>query len=142
MVRYALLRHECPNDYRNGPHWDLMLERPGSDLEHRLATWSLSRLPMTWALAVGLPVGVAESATQLVPAEALPDHRARYLDYEGVVSGGRGTVTQVAGGAIHWLELTPSRVRVSLFSPEHLAGDVELTRLQGNEWQLQPLPSF
>jgi len=33
-------------------------------------------------------------------AERLPDHRSAYLDYEGPVSGGRGTVRRVAAGEL------------------------------------------
>ncbi|MEN0110574.1 MAG: hypothetical protein AAF805_07595, partial [Planctomycetota bacterium] len=53
MTRFVLLRHDCPADYRDGPHWDLMLERPGVEREHRLATWSLLKLPRAWATAIG-----------------------------------------------------------------------------------------
>lgn len=33
-----------------------------------------------------------------IVAEVLPDHRRLYLDYEGPVSGGRGTVTRWDAG--------------------------------------------
>jgi len=32
-------------------------------------------------------------------AEQLPDHRRLYLDYEGSISGGRGTVTEWDSGS-------------------------------------------
>ena len=35
-------------------------------------------------------------------AEALPDHRLFYLDYEGPVTGGRGTVIQWDSGIFEW----------------------------------------
>ncbi len=59
-------------------HWDLMLESQGM-----LLTWRLMSEP-----AVG----------EVVAAEQLPDHRIQYLDYEGPVSGDRGTVTQFEAG--------------------------------------------
>src|SRR5688572_12931367 len=74
-LRYTVLRHEGVPD----PHYDLMFETsPGSTL----ATW---RSP-EWPLQTGTPLTY------------LKDHRPAYLDYEGPVSGGRGTVTRVAGG--------------------------------------------
>lgn len=69
-IRFVVLRHECPR----GLHWDFMLEADGV-----LRTWELNAEPL----------GRVTCA-----AEPLPDHRLAYLDYEGEVSGGRGTVTR------------------------------------------------
>ena len=41
-----------------------------------------------------LATGRASRRRHKIPAEPLPDHRIEYLDYEGPVSGNRGTVTQ------------------------------------------------
>ena len=71
--RFVILEHDHPF-----LHWDLLLE--DGDV---LKSWRLLQAPET---------GVS------VPAEHLPDHRLMYLDYEGPVSGNRGTVTRVAGG--------------------------------------------
>src|SRR5688572_3231695 len=68
MPRFVILEHDHPT-----LHWDLMLES-GPVLR-------------TWRLA-----GPPESAGEVVAAEASFDHRLAYLDYEGPVSGGRGTV--------------------------------------------------
>lgn len=119
-LRYALLRHECPADYRDGPHWDLLLERAGLDDEHRLAAWSLLALPAAWSSALQL---TPTSAVEVVDAVALPDHRALYLDYEGPVSGDRGEVTRVAGGTMTWL----SANEVKLLAPGPLVGVLTLT---------------
>ena len=73
MPRYVILAHDWPT-----PHFDLLLEAGGV-----LKAWRL--------LAVSTP-GVP------VPATPNSDHRAFYLDYEGPVSGDRGTVTRVANG--------------------------------------------
>lgn len=43
----------------------------------------------------------------LFSAERIPDHRAFYLQHEGSVSGGRGTVHRMAAGSISELVLTP-----------------------------------
>jgi hypothetical protein len=69
MPRYVILTHDHPF-----PHWDFMLER-----EDSLATWRLLDEP---------------AAGRTCRAEALPDHRLHYLDYEGPVSGGRGAVAR------------------------------------------------
>lgn len=70
MSRFVILRHESPQ----GLHFDLMLE-----LGDVLKTWALPQSPQP-----GLEL----------PCEALPDHRLAYLDYEGPISGQRGSVTQ------------------------------------------------
>lgn len=129
-LRYALLRHECPPDYRDGPHWDLLLERPDTDVEARLATWSLLELPKAWSETLGLPSGEQE----VVDAVPLPDHRAIYLDYEGPISGGRGEVTRVAGGAMRWLSLNEQLVEAELLAPGPLSGALTLTA--GEPWRI------
>lgn len=63
-------------------HFDLMLEVAGQEL---LRTFQLAR----WPLAVGEACVCAQ----------LADHRRAYLDYEGEVSGGRGSVQRVAAGS-------------------------------------------
>ena len=79
--RWVLLHHEVPPSNtplgRRGTHWDLMIENAGA-----LWTWAIQELPPC-----------SEAA-----ALRLPDHRIRYLDYEGPISDGRGTVSRVAGG--------------------------------------------
>jgi hypothetical protein len=73
MPRYVVLTHDHPF-----LHWDLMLEEDG-----RLRTWRLLGKPQAGAV---------------VEAESLPDHRIEYLDYEGPVSGGRGSVHRLDAG--------------------------------------------
>ena len=78
--RLVILRHHFP-DGGNGQffnHFDLMLQQ-----DSKLATWQLQSLP---------------ELGQTVPAKRLPDHREAYLDYEGPVSGGRGSVEQIMAG--------------------------------------------
>ena len=74
MPRFVILRHDSPR----GLHYDFMLES-GEVLK-------------TWALPELLVPGV-----ELI-AERLPDHRRAYLDYEGPVSGNRGTVERCDQG--------------------------------------------
>ena len=75
MSRFVILAHDWPH-----PHFDLMIEVAGV-----LRTWRLSELPRGKSVADR-------------PAERLGDHRLAYLDYEGPVSGGRGTVRRIDAG--------------------------------------------
>ena len=73
MPRFAILEHDWPSR-----HWDLFLEAEGV-----LKAWRLLAEPRP-----GLTV----------PAELAADHRLLYLDYEGEVQGGRGTVKRWDAG--------------------------------------------
>lgn len=82
MPRYVILRHELPEGHglpeHRATHWDLMLECDGT-----LRTWALAEAPSLEASG---------------DAEPLADHRLAYLDYEGPVSGNRGSVTRHDSG--------------------------------------------
>lgn len=69
-MRFAVLEHDHPF-----LHWDLLLE------------WG--EVARTWRLLVE---PVDDAVTDGVAAEPLADHRVMYLEYEGPVSGDRGTV--------------------------------------------------
>lgn len=86
MPRFVLLYHECPPSFDKPSHWDLMLERDGV-----LLTWRLSALPAPWGDEAGV-------GFERIDATRLADHRVAYLDYEGPISGERGSVTRVDGG--------------------------------------------
>ena len=77
MPRFAVLAHDYP-----APHWDLFLQAGPV-----LRSWRLLQ-----TLGPGAPV----------PAEPAADHRLLYLDYEGPVSGGRGSVTRIDAGDFVW----------------------------------------
>ncbi len=53
----------------------------------------------TWALRD------EPTADRRIAARALADHRLAYLDYEGPVCGGRGTVSQWDGGTFEIVEV-------------------------------------
>jgi hypothetical protein len=74
MPRFVVLRHETSP----GTHFDFMVET-GAVLK-------------TWALAEPPRPGVEIEATPLA------DHRPAYLDYEGPISGDRGSVTRWDSG--------------------------------------------
>ncbi|QDU90305.1 ATP-dependent DNA ligase [Pirellulimonas nuda] len=119
-MRYVLLRHNCPPDYRDGPHWDLMLERDGV-----LVTWSLLELP---------------APEEAVAATRLADHRVAYLDYEGPVSGDRGEVSRVAQGELVWSKYSAQEACVRLLSGD-LAGELTLTLADDDRWTLAHSPA-
>lgn len=131
MPRFVLLRHECPPDWEKSSHWDLMLEADGV-----LWTWELRELPTTWARALGHQSRSA-SAADSVPATRLADHRLAYLDYEGPVSGGRGTVSRVDGGSCEWNSRTAMRVDAKL-GGGLLRGSI---RIEGNSLQIIDSPN-
>src|SRR5947207_3846041 len=86
MPRFVILRHETPPGFARPAHWDFMLECDGV-----LRTWALAEVP---------------SPGCEIAAEELADHRLAYLEYEGEMSGGRGTVSrwdegryEILGGA-------------------------------------------
>jgi hypothetical protein len=90
---FVLLQHETGD----GLHWDFMIEVPGREL-----------LP-TWRLAEN-PIGRAGE----IAAEPIGEHRRRYLDYEGDISGGRGRVRRVDRGEADVIEFGPHRLTARL----------------------------
>jgi hypothetical protein len=111
MGRYVILRHECPEDYRPGVHWDLMLES-GDALR-------------TWALADQPTPGIS------IAADELPDHRLEYLDYEGPILGNRGWVRRWDAGRFELLGESPLEIHIRL-AGDRMTGEVKLTRAAGN----------
>ena len=93
MPRFVVLEHDYPD-----VHWDLMLES-GEKLE----AWSLP--PHT------LPLGAFRCL-----AKRLPDHRSRYLDYEGEISDGRGSVQRIDAGIFDRLSEQRFLLRGAVFT--------------------------
>lgn len=114
MPRFVILAHDWPT-----PHLDLLLERDGV-----LKAW---RLP---------PDFDPTSAT--TSAEANFDHRLHYLDYEGPVSGDRGTVRRWDAGQVAW-ELAGDGRAVVVLSGVRLGGHWEFVRIDGDHWHLRHL---
>lgn len=116
MQRYVILRHDHPE-----LHWDLMLEDEGL-----LKTWRLNQLPLIDPVS-------DETSIDLI-AEALPDHRIQYLDYEGPVSGNRGEVKRWDRGTFSFLQHSNDLI-VALMTGEELAGQITLKKTdQDNQW--------
>ncbi|MCA9082048.1 MAG: hypothetical protein KDA58_15910 [Planctomycetaceae bacterium] len=99
--RFVILAHDQPV-----PHYDLMLQWHGV-----LWTWRIDTLPTNEHLPCELL------------GERLADHRLHYLDYEGPVSRGRGTVQRHERGALHWLESGMGKGRVRLIG-DKLQGEL------------------
>jgi hypothetical protein len=76
----------------------------------------------TWALEA------EPSAGAIVPARSLPDHRKRYLDYEGPVSKNRGEVTRWDGGRYRLISKTTQEWYV-LLAGQKVRGQVVLRRI-------------
>ena len=112
MSRFVVLQHDSPR----GVHWDFMLETDGV-----LATWALPRPP---------------DATDPMIVEALPDHRLAYLDYEGPISGDRGSVTRWDCGT-YLVERRGEAELVVTLAGGKLTGRATLTRRSGEtgHWQ-------
>jgi hypothetical protein len=89
MPRFVILEHNHPS-----LHWDLMLE-----VGERLRTWRLDRAP---------------HGAQNIPAEAIGDLRRTYLDYEGPVSGDRGSVLRWEAGTYDLEEESADRLILQL----------------------------
>jgi hypothetical protein len=81
-MRFVILTHDHPV-----LHWDLMLEDGEA-----LTTFRLLEEPV---------------AGTVIAAEPIAPHRKAYLDYEGPVSGGRGSVTRWDHGTFRELQQSP-----------------------------------
>ena len=100
MPRFVVLKHDHPF-----LHWDLMLET--GDV---LRTWRLLEEP---------------NRKKRIAADLLPNHRLKYLDYEGPVSGNRGSVSRWDAGEFEVLEANAARLDVR-FCGQKLSGNVVL----------------
>jgi DNA ligase D-like protein (predicted 3'-phosphoesterase) len=103
MPQFVILRHESPQ----GVHFDFMLEADGV-----LKTWALP----------GPPAAGAE-----MECVQLADHRLAYLDYEGPISGGRGSVTRWDRGTYAPQEQSETQWIVEL-AGEKFSGRASLRR--------------
>lgn len=118
-LRFVLLRHEVgpvfAEESGRGSHFDLLLQRHAiaSTEERALLAWSLDANPFA---AVGKNLG------EVLVAEKLPDHRARYLTYEGEIDGDRGRVRRVAEGNLAWQHSSCAEYQAELHG-EYLSGN-------------------
>ena len=105
---FVLLEHTTPA----GVHWDLLIEQQGHDT---LLTWRLLANPL---------------ANESVPAEHIGRHRRIYLDFEGDIGGGRGSVRRIDRGPAILHEIAGDTTTLEL-SGDHLRGKFTITRAAG-----------
>jgi hypothetical protein len=118
MPRFVVLEHESPR----GLHWDFLLEADAV-----LATWALPEPP---------------HAPHAMLAEALFDHRPAFLEYEGPISGGRGSVRRWDRGTYAVSRRTDDEWVVALKGAK-LSGTATLQRLphDPDRWRFAYQPS-
>jgi len=110
-AQFVILTHDSPD-----LHWDFMLEQ-----ETALRTWRLMQKPVP-----GREVDALE----------IPAHRKHYLDYEGPVSGDRGTVTRWEHGIYEMIEETPEQIKIEL-NGQRLQVLAILVPQNGDRWRFQ-----
>lgn len=110
VPRFVILEHDHPH-----LHWDLLLE-----VGPVLRAWRLDEPPQ---------------ARRLIPSEAIPDHRMMYLDYEGPVSAGRGTVRRWDAGQFQEESQEPDRVVLRL-DGTRCRGRAVLSRSAEQGWSM------
>jgi hypothetical protein len=130
MPRYVILEHDWPQK-----HWDFMLE-----VGDVLQTWRLPTAPV---------------ANMDISAEKTFDHRLMYLDYEGPVSGHRGSVVRWDAGSYQLIveessagnEKSRARSKreaidrcLIQLEGKRLQGVLELRYQDGTEWTLRLRP--
>jgi hypothetical protein len=103
--RFVILLHQTAAD----EHWDVMLETDSA-----LTTWSISPQKLT-------------GKSFVCSAKRLADHRKDYLDYEGTISGNRGTVTRIDTGTYDQISLNQFMIYGTLFSGKLIADAERLT---------------
>src|SRR5262249_47976838 len=109
MPRFTILHHDFPHR-----HWDFLLE--AGDY---LRSWRLEGEPHLGTV---------------IRADDIADHRLKYLDYEGPVSGGRGQVDRWDSGLYTQIRSDHSRVIVAL-EGVRCRGQVTLECISGQEWR-------
>ena len=111
MLRFAILIHDHPSI-----HWDFLLEHG----DH-CRSWRM-------------PTDPTSIKTCEITAEGLPDHRTLYLDYEGPVSGGRGSVIRHDSGTFEWRINQPDLCEVELAGTKW-RGVIRLERIKDQKWK-------
>ena len=120
MPRTVVLRHDLPD---GSSHFDWLIARDdrerGAD-ERVLVAFRLAASP-------------ADPNVSRLPATRMPDHRVLYLDYQGPVSGDRGTVTRVGEG---WAAIDREHEDRILFRADLGSGRRRwhATRVEGDSW--------
>jgi hypothetical protein len=111
MPRFAVLQHDWPE-----PHSDVL--------------WEDGPVLKAWRVFGEFRPGTA------LAAERNFDHRLMYLDYEGPLSGDRGSVTCWDRGTFEWIERDDERRWVVNVHGQQLTGTVEFRKTEAGTWQM------
>ncbi len=116
----VLLRHDTPD---GAYHYDWMIARDhdGPLITLRLDANTVERFPME------------------LDAVELPDHRRRYLDFEGDIGGGRGVVARVGSGEIRGLNEGLGSLRFDVHWDDAWI-EVIAARLESAAWRISAAP--
>lgn len=98
MKRFVLLYHQLAADHVDESHYDLMLEEGD-----QLRTWRLAEKP---------------DLSAPVQGQAIFPHRLAYLDYEGEITGNRGSVIRVDRGTYQIVSEDDRQLLVELYGAE------------------------
>ncbi len=115
---FVILHHTRMGSLTRTDHWDWLLDWPG----RALAVASPGDNPVGPDSCLGL----MSFALRDLPAEGrrdelllrLPPHRPDYLEYEGPISGDRGSVRRVASGHVNWIRIDPYRLDFQIAAME------------------------
>jgi hypothetical protein len=116
-MRFVILHHSDKIE-----HYDLMIELKEKD---ELLT-----------LRIPLPDMDLLLRNIAIRAERLPDHRKKYLDYEGHVSGGRGSVKIFDTGNCRTIFYSENKYEFD-FTGKKLTGKIIISRVDGRVCDVQ-----
>ena len=111
MPRFVVLAHDWPE-----PHLDLFLDAGGS-----LRAW---KLPANFS---------PYTAATILPNTS---HRRFYLDFEGELTGERGSVLRWDHGEYQWIEESAELIRAN-FAGQRLSGVHEWISTASSNWIFQ-----
>lgn len=97
--------------------------------------WLIERAPADAPLLT-FRTGSRPDGARGFEAERLPDHRRRYLDYEGPLDGGRGHVRRIAAGLVLRLVETEAAVDVSVDWGAGVPVRYRVAQRDGDAWSV------
>ncbi|WP_145291009.1 DNA polymerase ligase N-terminal domain-containing protein [Rosistilla oblonga] len=113
---FVLLWHQLPASSPRRSHFDLMLEDSG-----QLRTWAIPRIPSPGESVQGL---------------GLPPHRIAYLDLEGEISGGRGSVRRIDRGTYTIIESSDEQLSIEIRG-DQLTGQLRFHATESDQlWEI------
>lgn len=114
---FAILHHSDAPDPDRSDHWDWFIQFPTPFLAEIARKMQASPAPVSPS-----PHFLLAFATTTPPEEwcdtteflRLTPHRQIYLTYQGVISGNRGSVLQVAQGVLTWISFEDFQITFQL----------------------------